>query len=251
MDNTNSVAYLKNFWGKTLALHSIARDLWLWCIKKKIHLSVAHVSGADNYQADELSRKVNDDTEWSMSEDIFRQIIEIYPTLKVDLFASRLSKKLELYVSRFPDHMAYAVDAFSFQWIAHNYYIFPPFSLITRVLQKIVQDKTEAVMVCPIWPTQPWWPSLLQIISGRCLLLPAPQKILSLPHKPNKQYPLQKMRLGVFQLSGNPSKCKEFQNRLETSSSTPGEIQLKNSMTSILKNGLITVGDHQIQLNHL
>lgn len=202
MDNTNSVAYIQNYGGRKDVLHDLARDLWLWCIERKIHLTVAHTPGTDNKHADELSRKANDDLEWSLSDHIFQKMLHVYPDMKVDLFASRLNKKLHLYVSRFPDHLAYAIDAFTFQWTNYTFYMFPPFSLLPKVLQKVVEDAAEAVLVCPIWPTQPWWPSLLPLISGPCHLLPSPQTILSLQHKPDIKYPLPKMRLGVFPLSG-------------------------------------------------
>ncbi|XP_052234246.1 uncharacterized protein LOC127846782 isoform X1 [Dreissena polymorpha] len=249
MDNTNSVAYLKNFGGRTDDLHNLARKLWLWCLEKKLHLSVAHVPGTENHQADEISRTINDDTEWSLNDDVFKKIMNIHNNMQVDLFASKLNNKLDLYVSRFPDHKAHQIDAFTFEWKSCVFYMFPPFSLISKVLQKVVEDRTEAVLVGPIWPTQPWWPSLLQLISGSCHLLPLPKSILTLPHKPNKMYPLPKMRLGLFRLSGNRSKTKEFQNKLETLSSDRGEKLQRDNMTDILRNGLTTVDNRRIPLN--
>jgi hypothetical protein len=68
----------------------------------------------------------------------------------VDLFASRLNHKIDKYVSRRPDPHALAIDAFSLTWINELYYIFPPFSLLPRILQKVVEDKTEVVLIAPI-----------------------------------------------------------------------------------------------------
>ena len=158
--------------------------------------------GKNNLEADELSRVFNDDLEWSLSNNIFARILAYYPELSVDLFASRLNCKLTNYVSCTAEPHVMAVYAFSLTWNHHFYYIFPPFSLMARILQKMEQDLTEAVVIAPIWPTQAWWASLLQMISGPCLILPKPQDILSLPHKPDQKHPLTKMRLGIFRLSG-------------------------------------------------
>ena len=248
MDNTNSVAYLKNYGGRTDVLNDIARNIWLWCIEQNLVLTVAHVPGVENTCADALSRLKNDDTEWSLSDAMFKTIYNKYPEMCIDLFASRLNHKLAKYVSRYPDHKAYKIDAFSFPWISHLMYIYPPFSIISNILQKIVEDNAEAVLVCPIWPTQPWWPSLLQLICDKCYLLPHPREILSLHNNPTAVHPLQKMKLGLFRLSGNVSKSKKFQKTQETLSSIPGGNQQKDNIMYILENGLITVDDRLIPL---
>ena len=179
--------------------------------------------GKDNCEADEESRAVNDDTEWSLGQDIFNAIHEIFPELSVDLFASRLNHKLRKYLSRRPDPNAIAIDAFALTWINGTFYIFPPFSLIPRILQKVEEDKTTAVLIAPLWPTQSWWPSLLNLVTGQCYRLPKPQTILSLPHKPGKQHPLNRMSLGCFPISGKHSKIRKSPEGLESSFSSHGE----------------------------
>ena len=122
----------------------------------------------------------------------------------------------------------------SWQWmhftcIESSQYIFPPFSLMAKILQKMEQDLTEAVVISPIWPTQAWLASLLQMISGSCLILPKPQDILSLTHKPGQKIPLTKMRLGVFRLSGRHYSAKVYRKRLRTPSSLHEEIPPSDS----------------------
>ena len=46
------------------------------------------------------------------------------------MFASRLNAKLKKYVSFYPHHLAYAIDAFTLDWSRELLYMFPPFSLI-------------------------------------------------------------------------------------------------------------------------
>lgn len=148
MDNTNSVAYLQNFGGRTSALHHIARDLWLWCIEKNIHLTVAHVPGTQNHQADKL--KVYDDTEWSLLEDTFENFLKNYPEMKVGLFALRLNKKtstLCIKISRL--HGLCNRCIFLFMETTCLLHL-SSFQCDTKSPTKIVEDKAEAVLVCPI-----------------------------------------------------------------------------------------------------
>ena len=58
------VAHILINLGKTTELDSIARAIWIWRIERHIHLSAAHIPGKDNCEADEESRRENDDTEW-------------------------------------------------------------------------------------------------------------------------------------------------------------------------------------------
>jgi hypothetical protein len=74
MDNTTSCAYIQKLGGKSGTLDELARSIWFWCIERNIHLSAAHVAGKENVEADELSRKHNDDLEWSIKESVFAKI---------------------------------------------------------------------------------------------------------------------------------------------------------------------------------
>lgn len=143
MDNTTSCSYVTKFGGTTEELNILARDIWFWCIERAIHLSVAHVPGVDNNEAGAESRTVNDDTEWSLTTKVFDAIKNIHPKISVDLFASRTNYKLAKFVSRRQDPEAYAIDAFAMAWSNEVFYMFPPLSLIGRILQKVQEDRTE------------------------------------------------------------------------------------------------------------
>lgn len=140
----------------------------MWCLDRKIHLTAAYVPGACNQEADELSRNFNEDTEWSLCLNTFNKILQKFPDMTVDLFASNSNHKLQKYVSYTPDTQALAVDAFSLHLSNDLFYVFPPSSLVARILQKIEEDGTEAVLVCPVWTTQCWLAALLCLISGLC-----------------------------------------------------------------------------------
>ena len=53
-----------------------------------------------------------------------------------------------------------------------NCYAFPPFSLLPRVLAKIRYDKALVLLIAPVWPTQSWYPLLLQLSTVQPILLP-------------------------------------------------------------------------------
>ncbi len=207
--------------------------------------------GKLNVQADEMSRKFNNDLEWALCPIIFDKIKHQFPDMTIDLFASRLNHKLPKYVSRLPDPGAISVDEFSMTWTGEMYYMFAPFSLMARVLQKVIQDKAEAVVVAPIWATQSWWSTLLHLICSQPCILPILQKILSLPHKPDLRHPLTKMRLAVFRISGMPSKPEEYRRTLHLSLWIPGDSRQNDNTTVISGDGLHSVGQYIIPFSRL
>ena len=253
-DNTTTVSYLKNMGGThSLACNEIARKVWLWCISRKIYLTAAHIPGKTNIQADQASRLFNDRTEWQLDKSVFKKLLAIFGKPEVDMFASRLNHQLPLYVAWIPDPEAMAVDAFTQNWTEHYIYIFPPFSVIPQVLQKIEQDQAQAIMVAPLWPTQSWFPKLTKLLIQEPVLLPQEPKLLTLPHQPEKTHPLRdKLILMACRLSGQASLADAFQNRLKKSYYNHGARELKNSMKPICKNGYpFVVNDILIPCNQL
>ena len=138
----------------------------------------------------------------------------------IDLFASRLNHQLQPYVSWHPDPGAVAVDAFHLSWKRYTPYMFPPFSLISRVLQKIQRERVQRIIIVPKWPTQTWWPVLMRMLIDNPVLLPNRKK----PSSPEMIYPLYpKMELLMCHLSGDLLKAKEFRQKLQGSSCSPGD----------------------------
>ena len=60
-------------------------------------------------------------------------------------------------------------------------YISPPFSVLSAVLQKICQEKATAVIVAPLFSTQPWFPQMLQMVFEKPYILPKVEKTLVNP----------------------------------------------------------------------
>jgi hypothetical protein len=125
-----------------------------------------------------------------------------YPP-SIDLFAPRINKQFDTYVSYRPDPQASAVDAFTLTWSSLVFYAFPPFSLIGTVLSKIKKDKARGVVVLPNWPTQPWYAKALSMGGKPPIHLQASKDLLILPSHPNETYPLfKKLSMMICLLSG-------------------------------------------------
>ena len=118
--------------------------------------------------------------------------------------------KTAKFVSWHPQPGAVAVDAFSLSWANMNCYAFPPFSLLPRVLAKIRHDKAVVLLIAPVWPTQSWYPLLLQLSIVRPILLPGLDNLLSLSHN-QEQHPLRhKLNLTASMLSGKLCQTRDF-----------------------------------------
>ena len=140
-DNTTAVSYINEMGGcKSLECNAIAKMIWSWAITKGIWLSASHISGSVNVDADNLSRNLNLNLEWMLSANTFQKIITVYGQPDIDLFASRLNAQLEDYISWKPDPRARFIDAFTIDWSCFFFYAFPPFCMVSRCVQKIIQD---------------------------------------------------------------------------------------------------------------
>ena len=137
----------------------------------------------------------------------------------IDCFATRVNAQLEKYVSRHPDPYASVIDAFSFNWKDQNVYVFPPFSLIGRVLQKLRVDKAKALCVLPQWTTQAWWRVAQAMMVCPPLIFPPAPYNLVLPNRKEELHPLhKKLALVICLTSGNDTDKGVFPPRQQRSS---------------------------------
>lgn len=165
IDNTTALAYINKFGSIQYPhLSAISREIWCWCEDRNIFIFASYISSIENFIADRESRIVNPDTEWSLSDRAFQRVANFFGPFEVDLFASSINNKCEAYVSWFPDPGSIAVDAFTLSWKGSNFYAFPPFILIPRVLRKIVDEGATGTIVVPWWPSQAWFPLFQRLL---------------------------------------------------------------------------------------
>lgn len=210
MDNVTAVNYIREMGGShSKKCNEIANSIWNWCIEHGIWLSSTHIPGKANVDADSESRNFDDKTEWKLDPQAFAYCTELWGMPEIDLFASRLNFQCKPYVSWRPDPEAIAIDAFSLDWSNRFVYMFPPFSIIPRVLKKIREDSTRAILIAPQWPTQSWFPLLQRLQIDKPLLFRRSKALLTLPGRPGVTHPLYpKLRMCAYLLSGRGCKDK-------------------------------------------
>lgn len=184
IDNVTAISCINRMGSiKYKHFNSISREIWDWCERRKITVFASYINTIDNYEADYLSRKKFTDTEWELCDTAYQKIYEYFGQADVDLFASRTNAKCTVYVSWKNDPDAWVVDAFTISWSKMFFYAFPPFSLILRMLQKIISDEAEGIVVVPYWPTQPWFPLLNKLIISKSLHFGPDINLLSSPFR--------------------------------------------------------------------
>ena len=152
-NNQTTVTYLRNMGGsQSRNCNAIARETILWCRERNISHTITHLPGKLNVEADKASRVFHDDTEWSLDHAVFDNLVARWGKPDINLSATRLNTKLPCYVSWKPEPEAVAVDAFTLDWSKYNLvYCFPPFSVIGKVLQQLIQTQVRAILVLPDW----------------------------------------------------------------------------------------------------
>lgn len=205
VDNTTAISYINRMGGiRYPRLNSLSRKIWQWCEVRGIYLFASYIRSKDNVIADAESRRIHADVEWALADYAFNRISTKFLKPDIDLFASRLNNKCYRFVSWHRDPEAFCVDAFTISWSEYYFYAFPPFSLILRVLQKIVNDKAEGIVVVPLWPTQAWFPLFKKLLLSEPLIFPPKDSLLSSPY--SVQHKLQQnLTLAAGMLSGRRS----------------------------------------------
>ena len=181
LDNSTAVACINNMGtSHSVTCNQMAFSIWLWCRDSNVWVSAAHIPGKENTAADAESRKINLDAEWKLDKAVLEQALaQLQASPSIDLFASRLNNQRRCCVSYRADPEAHAVDAFSLSWTVLDFYAFPPFRLITRVLQKVKRDRSTGVIIVPTWPTQVWWPVLMKMVTGKPVQLASKVTLLT------------------------------------------------------------------------
>jgi hypothetical protein len=168
-DNSTTVSNLAKQRGAP-SMVRIMRRIFSELAKYNMEVMPKHRPGKLNQVADALSR-LERAGDYSLKRTVFTKGVETLLTqeeepedlLDIDLFATRSNNLLERYVSPTPDEHAVACDAFSITWEGLKPLVHPPIILLTRCLQRITRENVRATIIAPKWPSQPWWPLLMNI----------------------------------------------------------------------------------------
>ena len=82
------------------------------------------------------SRKIRDDFIWYLKENSFDKIKNLLGNPSVDSIASRTNFKVKRFTSYYSDPTPISMDTFAIPWGVEKVYVFLPFSLINRLIQK-------------------------------------------------------------------------------------------------------------------
>lgn len=243
-DNVSTVVYLNKQGGtKSIHLCELAVEIWKYCLERSISLEAVHIAGVENDVADQASRRKAEHSDWMLDREIFSQINHRLGPCSIDLFAARHNAQLPVFYSWKVDPDAKAVDAIAQSWSKKGVlYAFPPFSLISRIVDKLVKEEATVVLVAPVWPAQPWYPQLLQKVVQPPLLLPLEDSLLT--DSVGEFHPLvlqKRLRLGVWKLSASVSQQRDFQKTLSALSKETSQHLLQSSTIQLLKNGIAGV----------
>ena len=152
-DNTTVVSYINKQGGTHPPILCI--EVWEilhWCLKYDVIIRVRYILGKSNILAGHLSRMDKPlKTQWALDQSIANSIFQMLNCPSVDLFVSRSSYKLPLYVSPVPDNHVLAIDTLSMNWNLLHAYAFPPTILISSVLAKIHQSRCRIQCSSSTW----------------------------------------------------------------------------------------------------
>ena len=151
-------------------------------------------------------------TEWSLHPEIVSRIFGFWGTPVVDMFDTVSNSRHPQFMSPIPEPRALAVDALSQDWQGRPMYMFPPFALLSKVIQKLRStQEAEVILIAPWWPKQ-LFPHLLSLCVDHPLFFPYRRDLLS---QQDQRYVSDRKsyRLHAWRLSCDTTKQQAFQPR--------------------------------------
>ena len=126
--------------------------------------------------------RVRDKSEWKLSDVWAARLVHHFGVAQVDRFADAALTLLPRFDASYPCRGAEAVDTFTRSWVHTHSWVNPPYNDIGRVLHKLWNEPlASATLLLPVWPTQPWWPLLLELAAERVLVDLPPEAFVAGP----------------------------------------------------------------------
>ena len=100
-----------------------------WTETRNVWLSIVHVPGITNVDADRERSYFHKETEWQLSP-VFKHVVDhIICEINIDMMGSRTNCQVSTFVSWRPDPEAVSVEAFTIDWSSLKFWCLPPLSL--------------------------------------------------------------------------------------------------------------------------
>ena len=92
--------------------------------------------------------------DWHLVPSVFCQVVSLWGTPQIDLFASRQSALLARFMLWRTAVWLVAIDALSRVWDFSLAFLFPPFPLLRRVVRRLEVSGGVFLLVFPLWEAQ-------------------------------------------------------------------------------------------------
>ena len=152
-DNLTVVSYINKQGGtRSHTLLHLVVELLMWLQAQNIVVRARLIPGSLNMKADQLSRpNQRITTGWSLHPQIVSRIFGFWGPPVVDMFGTGSNSRLPQFMSPIPEPRALAVDALSQDWQGRSMYMFPPFPLLSKVIQKLRSTQVaEVILIAPL-----------------------------------------------------------------------------------------------------
>jgi hypothetical protein len=139
-----------------LALNTLARELFWFCLSNKIILSIEWVPRKNNTIADDISKWLIPD-DYSISPPYFFMFDSKWGPHTCDVFSSNENNQCSKFYSLHWCRGTAGVNGFVFDWSLDNCWIHAPFRLIGKIWRKLSDQKAKATIIIPLWSSSTWW----------------------------------------------------------------------------------------------
>lgn len=169
-DNMTTITQINKFGGtKSQPLLDLMTKTWNHCLKTNTHLKMTYVPSQFN-PTNAPSRRMVTQLEWLINQSFFWKLESTWGHHSIDLFATKANRKVQHYISWKWEVSAWSQDAFNSCWSnMQQVYVCLPWSLISRVLQKIKQEKVKATVITPLWTGAMWYLMIMAMSTSRPL----------------------------------------------------------------------------------
>ena len=208
-DSSTAVAYVNHQGGvRSPDISDLVFELYEFCLARNILIQAKFLRGKLNTRADALSRRSQVHS-YSLPSSLFLYFCDTFSfTPLIDLFASRLNNKLDDYYSEGPDPHSVGFNAFLMSW-PDSVYAFPPVPLVSKFLDKFLQcNISDAILIAPFWPSQPYYPVILELLVDKPILFPVTLLMDS------SQVPKPLSTLMASHISSRPERSLAYQSKL-------------------------------------